>query len=171
MPFSTDTTWPAGLIKVFDVCRTTQQFSPYDKRYYGPYSALLTYCFGADSFEFFVDPQVPLKGADPKDDVDSILTVFFTVNDAQRCPVLIAEVKDDSWFKTAEGRFKADQRIRRRFDGFAPGCPGPRFWGLSLVGTSLRVYQVHMPSGLIEPLYQARPSPGHCLPLNFLEGA
>lgn len=67
MPFSTDTTWPAGLQRIFDVYRQVQ----YENRHFGPYTKLLTYCFGdSDSFDFFVGPQVPACDLSPRDTDD-----------------------------------------------------------------------------------------------------
>ena len=128
MPFSTDTTWPAGLVTIFNVCR--QELQPLENRYYGPYNKLLTYCFGPDSFEFFVAPQSPPSEFSPRDTVGFI--VFLIVFDAHRRPVLIAEIKDDAWTRKPDLRFKADDQMRQRYDFILADCP---LWGLSLLGT------------------------------------
>lgn len=67
-------------------------------------------------------------------------------------------------------RFKADNQIRQQYDSVLNDCPLPRLWGLSLLGTSLRVYSGHVASGDVEPMFEDRPSPGRILPRNFLEG-
>ncbi|KAF9501146.1 hypothetical protein BDN71DRAFT_1439408 [Pleurotus eryngii] len=166
MPFVTDAAWPAGLLKIFEVCR--HELQPLENRYYGPYNKLLTYCFGPDSFEFFIAPQSPPSEFSPRDTVDFV--VFLVVFDAQRRPVLIAEIKDDAWASKADLRFKADNQMRQRYDSMLNDCPLPHLWGLSLLGTSLRVYCGDVASGDVEPVFEDRPSPGRILPRNFLEG-
>ncbi|KAK0449326.1 hypothetical protein EV421DRAFT_1410337 [Armillaria borealis] len=160
MPFSTDTNWPQGLCKIFSICR--QQNQPFEYRYYGPYDKLLNYCFETDSFQFFVAPQYPPSELSARD--------FIVVFNEQRQPVLIAEIKDDGWAGKPDFRLAADELVRRRYDFMMPECPLPRLWGLSLLGTSLRVYRGDIATGTLQPDYQARPDPNRILPLNFLEG-
>ena len=166
MPFSTDTAWPQGLRKIFDICR--QQREPLENRYYGPYDKLLNYCFG-DSFQYFVAPQRPPSDLTLRDTVDFV--VFLVVFDANRRPVLIAEIKDDAWAHKSDLRYSADDQIRRRYDAMLGDCPLPRLWGLSLLGTSLRVYCGIVATETIEPDFVPRPSPSRILPRHFLEGA
>lgn len=165
MPFSTDATWPAGLLKIFEICRNELQ--PLENRYYGPYNKLLTYCFGPDSFDFFVAPQSPPSEFSPRDTVDFV--VFLVVYDARRRPVLFAEIKDDAWASRADLRFKADDQMHQRYESMLFDSPIPRLWGLSLLGTSLRVYCGETASGDVTPAFSDRPT--RVLPRNFLEGA
>ncbi|KAM6491925.1 hypothetical protein JOM56_012563 [Amanita muscaria] len=169
MTFLTDATWPAGLHTIFDICR--QEFPPLERvenRYYGPYTKLLTYCF-PDSFDFFVAPQAPPSEFPFCDTVDSI--VYLVVFDARRRPVLMAEIKDDGWANEAGLRLKADDQMRQRYDSMLRNCPLPRLWGLSLLGTSLRVYAGEVATGELEPAFVGRPSPSNrILPYDFLEG-
>ena len=167
MPLATDTGWPAGLLKIFDICR--QDLGLFEGRYDGPYTKLLTYCFGPDSYEFFIARQRPLSEFPPRDTFDPLILLI--VFDIQRRPVLMAEIKDDCWATEAEGRRKADERMRQGYDSVVGGCALPRLWGLSLLGTSLRVYCADVVSGKIEPVFEDRPSPSRVLPYNFLEGA
>jgi hypothetical protein len=44
-------------------------------------------------------------------------------------------------------------------------------YGLSLLGTSLRVYVCNVATGEVEPAFATRPSLGHTLPHDFLGGA
>ena len=83
----------------------------------------------------------------------------------------MAEIKDDGWDTKAQGRSKADKRMRQRYDYMLQNCPLPRLWGLSLFGTSLRVYSGDVVTCKIEPAFENRPDPGRLLPRNFLEGA
>ena len=46
-------------------------------------------------------------------------------------------------------------------------CTVPRLWGLSLFGTSLRVYYCDVATGAITPTFEEPPSPG--VLRNFLE--
>ncbi len=159
MPFTTDTNWPQGLLKIFSICR--QQNQPFEYRYYGP-------CFETDSFQFFVAPQHPPSELNALDAVEFI--VFIVVFNKQCQPVLIAEIKDDGWAGKPGFRLAADEQLCRRYDSMMPECPLPRLWGLSLLGTSLRVYRGDTATGTLQPQYQARPDPNRILPRNFLEG-
>lgn len=163
MPFSTDTPWPQGLRTIFDICR--QQREPLENRYYGPYDKLLNYCFG-DSFQYFAALQSP-----PSDPTLRDTVVCLVVFDANRRPVFIAEIKDDACAHKADLRYSADDQIRRRYDAMLGDCPLPRLWGLSLLGTSLRVYCGTVATETIEPDFVPRPSPSRILPRDFLEGA
>jgi hypothetical protein len=162
MPFTTDTTWPDGLLKIFKICRNEDQ--PLVNRYYGPYNMLLAHCFDPNSFKFFHALQSP-----PRNSVE--LLPFFTIFNTQHHPVLIVEIADDSWATEADLRVKADDQMRQKYNSTFNDCPLPRLWGLSLLGTSLRVYSGDVATGDIEPAFQDRPNPGGILPRDFLEGA
>ena len=82
----------------------------------------------------------------------------------------MAEIKDDVWATEAEGRFKADEQMRQRYDYMLQDCPLPRLRGLSLLGTSLRVSCGDVVNWDLEPVFENRPSPNRVLPRNFLEG-
>jgi hypothetical protein len=164
MPFSTDTAWPQGLRTIFDIC--CQQCEPLENCYYGPYDKLLNYCF-SDSFQYFVAPQRPPSDLTLHDTVDFI--IFLVVFDANRHPVLIAEIKDDAWAHKSDLRYSADDQIHRRYDAMLGDCPLPCLWGLSLLGTSLCVYCGTIATETIEPDFVPHPSPSHILPRDFLE--
>jgi hypothetical protein len=165
MPFSTDDSWPAGLLTIFEICRNKDK--PLEYRYYGPYDKLLNYCFG-DSFTFFVAPQNPPGDESIKDTLDFI--VFLVVFDADRNPVFMAEIKDDSWAGKASLRLKADEQLRGRYDLIFDNCPLPRLWSLSLLGTSARVYCGDIATRDVTPPYQPRPYERYNVPSGFLEG-
>ena len=167
MPLTTDTAWPAGLLKIFEICR--HELQPLENRYHGPYLKLLTYCFDPDSFEFFVAPQIPPSEFPPRYTVDPV--VFLIVFDIQRRPVLMAEINDDCWAAGPESRLKEVEQMRQRYDSMLFDCPLPHLWGLSLLGTSLRVYRGDVVTGYVEPAFEIRPDPSRTLPRNFLEGA
>lgn len=69
MPFSTDNSWPALLLRIFEIYRDENK--PLENRYHGPYNRLLNYCFG-DSFNFFVSPQDPPGDGVTRDALDFI---------------------------------------------------------------------------------------------------
>jgi hypothetical protein len=127
----------------------------FENRYYGPYDKLLNYCFG-DSFTFYVAPQNPPRD-DSRDAADFI--VFLVVFDRNDKPVLIVEVKDDSWAQKAELRYRADVQMRSRYALMLDECPIPRLWGLSLLGTSMRVYCGDTQSYMVAPEAIPRPEP------------
>ena len=169
MPISTDASWPAGLRRIFDICR--QDFQPREKHYNGPYNTLLAYCFGPNLFDFVVSLDPPPLESTPRDTDDFILSLIVfdaRCHPARPVPVLIAEIRDDTWVNEASARFEADDQMRRRYNAMAPGCP--RLYGLSLLGTSLRVYVRDVATGEIEPGSTIHPGPVHTLPDDFLEG-
>jgi len=147
-PFQSDNAWPAGLITIFNHARAKR--IGFENRYYGPYDKLLNYCFG-ESFTFYVAPQNP-----PRDDRHDVVdfVVFLVVFDSNDKPVLIVEVKDDSW---AELRYRADEQMRNRFASMLDECPLPRPWGPSLLGTSARVYYGDTTSLDVHPPTMKRP--------------
>lgn len=165
MSFQQDNTWPAGLLTIFEHARA--KHTAFENRYYGPYDKLLNYCFG-NSFKYYVAPQCHPRD-DSRDAVDFI--VFFVVFNEDDRPVLIVEVKDDSWAQKAELRFRADKQMRYHYSLILDECPLPRLWGLSLLGTSMRIYCGGTQSYEVTP--EAIPRPGPCtrvLPPTFLAG-
>jgi hypothetical protein len=58
MPFSTDTTWPPGLINIFNLRRESRnQNSAFESRYYGAYDRLFNYAVIQGSFNFILAIQ------------------------------------------------------------------------------------------------------------------
>lgn len=170
MSFSTATAWPRGLCTIFDICR--RQGKPFENRYYGPYTKLLHYCFGP-TFQYFIELQRPRSDLNLHDTVnfERFMQGFMVVFDTNCRPVLFANIKDDGWAHKADLRFSVDDQIRRWYGAMLGNCPLPRLWGLSLLGTSLRVYCGNVATGTIQPDFVPRPSPSHILPQHFLEGA
>jgi hypothetical protein len=50
-------------------------------------------------------------------------------------------------------------------------CPQPRLWGLSVLGTQLRVYTCNVANRRVTPPADARPNVNLSLPPDFLAGA
>ena len=169
----TDATWHSGLQTTFKISRQEQpQPDPPEARYYGAYNKLFSLYFDTISPyppHFMVAPNSPplrlsLRNTDhPK--------VCFVVSDIRCRPVLVAEIKDDNWVDRADLRAEADDRIRQWVNAVLPDCRLPRVYGLSLLGTSLRVYVGNVATAEVEPAFATCPSPGRTPPNDFLEGA
>lgn len=60
--------------------------------------------------------------------------------------------------------------MRQQYDQMLLNCPIPRLYGLSLLGTSLRIYRGDKVTGVVAPDFVDRPSAHRVLPPDFLEG-
>ena len=152
-------------------CNLYRQLQPQpdlpEARYYGPYNTLFLSCFRRKHPPDFVTAlHFDYPSATP-----TFPHVCFVVSDLNTDPVLVAEIKDDDWADRADLRAKADDRMHQWFNAVLPDCRLPRVYGLSLLGTSLRVYVGNVATGEVEPAFVTCPSPGHTLPHDFLEGA
>jgi hypothetical protein len=65
---------------------------------------------------------------------------------------------------------RADSQMRQRFDQMLPICAIPSLYGLSLLGTPLRVYCGDKVTGEVTPHFVDRPDVNRILPPDFLEG-
>ena len=166
MPFSTDECWPRGLLNAFHVGRN--QNMPFESRYYGPYSLLLHYALMDDFFNFVISLQTAPHERSPRDAVD--ITVYLLVLDRELNPVLFVEINDDSWAHGSNTRLAADGQMRQRYDQLLFQCPIPQLYGLSLLGTSLRIYCGEKATNNLTPNFVDRPDPRRVLPPDFLEG-
>ena len=92
----------------------------------------------------------------------------FIVEDLPQPPVLILDIRDESWVHSAYTRLKAGHQMRQLYDSIPAECPHPRVYGLSLLGTSLRVYVRDTNTGEIKPTND--PITGG-VPHDLLEGA
>lgn len=166
MPFSTDANWPQGLLNIFNVSH--KQNTAVESRYYGPYDRLFNYAVIEGFFTFFLAPQTAPDETSWRDGVNFV--IFMVVLNQDRKPVLIAEIKDDRWASEPDKRQRADTHMRQRYDQMLPNCPIPRLYGLSLLGTSLRVYCGNKVTGEVTPHFVGRPNVNRILPRDFLEG-
>ena len=166
MPFFTDVNWPHGLLDIFNV--SGNGTVPFESRYYGPYDRLFNYALIEGPFTFFLALQTAPNEDPPRDAVDFL--VFMVVLNQDQKPVLIAEIKDNRYTNTADKRRRADARIRQLYDQMLFNCPIPRLYGLSLLGTSLRVYCGDTVTGEVTPKFVGCPDARRVLPANFLEG-
>ena len=166
MPFSTDANWPQGLLNIFNVSRN--QNAPLKSRYYGPYDRLFNYAVVEGSFSFFLAPQTAPDETSARDAVD--IVIFLVVLNQEHKPVLFVEIKDDRWANERDKRQRADNQMRQRYDQMLPNCPIPLLYGLSLLGTSLRVYCGNKVTGEVTPHFVGRPNLDRILPPDFLEG-
>lgn len=157
MPFLSDTSWPTGLLTIFDHGRAKR--ATFEHRYYGPYDKLLNYCFGDDDFTFYVAPQKSPPRDDGRDGVSDLLVSLVVYSTAYDKPVMIVEIKDDSWAEKAELRYRADKQMRDRYSLVLEDCVTPRLWGLSVFGTAMRVYCGDRGTFEVSPPVVARPEP------------
>ncbi|KIK01358.1 hypothetical protein K443DRAFT_678491 [Laccaria amethystina LaAM-08-1] len=165
MPFSTDLNWPQHLLDIFEISRN--QNTSLDSRYYGAYDRLLNYAVVEGSFTFSLSRQAIPDETSPQDAVDFV--VFMVVLNQEQKPVLIAEIKDDRWANTPYSRQRADTHMRQLYGQMLYKCAIPWLYGLSLLGTSLRVYCGDKDTGEVTPHYVGRPHVDRVLPLDFLE--
>ena len=165
MPFSTDAHWPHGLLDIFNISRNRN--AAIESRYYGAYDRLFNYDVVEGSFAFFLAPQTAPDDTSPRDSVDFI--VFLVILNQQQQPILLAEIKDDNWVNEPDKRQRADTLMRQRYDQMLFSCPIPRLYGLSLLGTSLRVYYGEKDTGEVTPEFVDRPHARRVFPPDFLE--
>ena len=167
MPFSTDANWPQGLLDIFNISRNRN--APLEsRRYYGPYDRLFNYAVIEGSFTFFLAPQTSPNETSACDAVDFV--IFMVVLNQEQKPVLIAEIKDDRWADEPDKRQRADTHMHQRYDQMLPNSAIPHLYGLSLLGTSLRVYRGDKITGEVTPHFVGRPHADRILPPDFLGG-
>ena len=170
MTFATNKDWPEDLYNIFKI-RLEQRDADAETSYLGPYNALLHHCFG-DSFDYFVAPSHALSRA-PYENCDTNRSDFLAhvaVFNLERKPVLIVDIQAEYWSKHPYQRERADELMRRRYNDLLDQCPIPDLYGLSLLGTSLRIYRGNVATREIEPAYQGHTDTNRILPRNFLEG-
>src|SRR6266850_8271355 len=148
MPFSTDANWPQGLLNIFNIGRNRN--APLESRYYGLYDRLFNYAIVEGSFTFLLAPH---SSPDENFSLDPVIFLVVLNQEQELLPVLFAEIKDDRWVNNPEKRQKADAQMRHRFNQLLPNCPIPRLYGLSLLGTSLRVYCGDKAAGNVTPRF------------------
>jgi len=110
-----------------------------EERYYGPFNALLSYCFQMTSqFRFIVTPQHPPSLEQPRNSVDTVF--YLVIYNSAFGPVLFAEIKDDNWANSAEKRLTENKQVRLRFYHMLRDCPIRTLFGFSFLGTWTRIY-------------------------------
>ena len=168
MPFSTDTMWPQGLLDIFESHRN-QKCPPVEYLYFGPYIKLLNYAIVEDSFSLFVTPQTTYDEGSPRDYAPGHFPTFLVVMNKEHKPILFVDIKPDNWADDGYCRQNADTQMRRWFDQIHYSCPIPRLYGLSLLGTSLRVYCTDKATDRITPPFVRNPGVD-VMPSDFLQG-
>jgi hypothetical protein len=128
MSLTDATVWPQYIV---DFASSTK-VSGY---YFGLYNKLLFNLFDPSYFNL----------APEKSDFDTIYLIIYT---RYYRPLLIAHVQNDV---SLNGRVKADQQMRQRYDALLTKCPLSRLWGMSFVGTALRVYYGDVTTGSVVP--------------------
>ena len=171
MPFPTDTNWPQGLLNIFDVCRRPSKQltrTTVEARYYGPYDRLLNYAMVEGSFAFFLAPQAVPDEYFPHDALAFI--VFLVVFNMDQKPVLFAMIQNDGWATNNLTRQRADTLMRQQYEQLLYDSPIRHLYGLSFLGTALRVYCGDKDTGKITPHFVGYSDPEFMLPRDFLEG-
>jgi hypothetical protein len=146
------------LFDVFDINRNLQV--PLENRYYGPYNELLRYALKDFPFIFTISPQASpaVKATDDYAHETVDFVIFnLVVSDRMQNPVFFLEIKDDSWANSSSLRMKADEQIRLRFHEMLPRCTLPYLYGLSCLGTSIRVYRGDQATKEVTPDVVERP--------------
>ncbi|KAJ7498403.1 hypothetical protein B0H11DRAFT_819458, partial [Mycena galericulata] len=101
-----------------------------------------------------------------RDTVDFI--VYLIVFRDQR-PVFLVEIKDDAHILVPTKRKAADAQMRERYDVLLHACPIPMLYGLSVLGTKMRVYCGNLADQTVAPSF-VDTDPGHVLPNDYLGG-
>ncbi|KXN84073.1 hypothetical protein AN958_00488 [Leucoagaricus sp. SymC.cos] len=147
MQFLEDHAWPATLLTLFESIRNRPMSFPF--RYHGSYLTLLYYCFREPDFMFLVAPQPIPKDGRIRDAVNYNICLGLPRNSNDL--VCLVEVKDDHWNLSADLRYLADQQMRNRYSEMLEACPLPRLWGISLLGTKMRVYCGDTVTNTVDP--------------------
>lgn len=168
MPFSTERSWPEGLISmsIFRIARQ-EDHREFLSRSIHPAPPILLCGFG-NNFEFYVAPQAPPRDCTWEEAVSAVFMVIF---DSARKPVLLVKVKDHSWLNLPSARRDPDAQMRRSFDDLLSMCPNSTLYGLSLIGTRARVYSGDVGIGLLTPPPVEHANPNRVLPGSFLRDA
>jgi hypothetical protein len=161
--FQTADQWPEGLINIFELARAASLNR--ENHCCGAYNKLLTYCFPADDFHYFVSPLY-LPASVSLDTVAFVICLVVYNHGGK--PVLFVEVKDDFWAASPGLRVKADGQIREKFDELLHECPLPELWAISVLGTSMRIYRGTKATLELHPLRVPRPHEDLVLSSNFL---
>ncbi len=128
MSLTDATVWPEYIINF----ASSAKVSGY---YFGLYNKLL--------FNLFRPPDFML--APEKSDFD---TIYFIIYTKDYRPLLIVNVQNDV---SLHAQIKADQQMRQRYDALLTKCPLSHLWGMSFVGTALRVYCGDVTTGSVVP--------------------
>lgn len=128
MSLTDATVWPEYIINFASSAKASDY-------YFALYNKLL--------FNLFCPSDFVL--AHEKSDID---TIYFIIYTKDYHPVLIANVQNHV---SLQGRIKADQQMRQRYDALLTKCPLSHMWGLSFVGTALRVYCGDVTTGSVVP--------------------
>lgn len=156
MPIATDTHWPERLLNMFS-SRPSSRFPV--NLHFGRYNALLGYCFFNEQYDYYIAPKTPsLPGG-----------AAFVVIDHDFQPVFFVDIRDGVDADSAVKRLAADKQMRAGYDLLLADCPLPRLWGLSLLGTSMRVYYGDKDIGVVNPPFQTDRSYESVLPSDFID--
>ena len=166
--------WTQELVDIFETCR--RKYGTHEARYYGPYDILLNHILAqnSDAFTFFVTPQcIPSAVGNLNQAVDFVVCLRdLDGHDAnlELKPVLIVEIKDDSWVNSGRLRLRADEQIRLRFNQMLQNCPLPVLYGISFLGTSMHIYSGNVATGDIKLELIDDPDEDRIVPPSYWRG-
>jgi len=128
MSLTDATVWPEYIINFASSAKVSNH-------YFALYNKLLFNLFRPPDFVF----------GHEKSDIN---TIYFIVYTKDYRPVLIVNVQNDV---SLQGRIKGDQQMRQRYDALLTECPLSHMWGMSFVGTALRIYCGDVTTGSVVP--------------------
>jgi hypothetical protein len=98
--------------------------------------------------DFYVTPLTP-PAENAKETMNFIECLL--VVDAKKRPVFLLEVKDDAFATLPSKRQAADDQMRDRYCDLILQCPLPILYGLSVLGTKMRVYSGDTEKRILHP--------------------
>lgn len=139
MTIQQDYAWPTALITALKLGCSTGHIN-------GACTQLMAYCFLQDleNLNFMVTPDFIYEP-------DTAPTLRLVISDNDYRPFCFAIVKDESWAKDAELRYRADRQIREEYAYMFQRSPISRPWGISFLGTSIRIYSGKTESCEVNP--------------------
>ncbi|KAF9043567.1 hypothetical protein BDZ89DRAFT_1155968 [Hymenopellis radicata] len=157
--FENATMWPPQLLAAFAAEREGSQ---HESRYYAPYNKLLNWMF--PSWDYSVVPHA-VTGIHSENIIYSI--ALFVMSRGKL--VMLLDMKDDGWIARGSTRDRAEVQIRHLFYDNFNSCSLPILYGISALGTTLRVYKGNPATYEIQPPGRWLALPGTVLPPHFLE--
>ena len=166
MSFTSDTEWPRVLQRLFEVLKEGPTYLTKESRYYAGYNSMLHHCF-RDPSRYTIAPQTAPPAA-PRVAIDymALLVAF----DKNFKPVLFVGVKDDNWLLKPSSREVADSQMRQCYDKLVGDCPLTKLYGISFIGTKMRVYAGNVATNELTPPEIPHLDVDRELPADYLEG-
>lgn len=140
--------WPARILALFEAADWA---SADESELYGPYNALLDFCFPWEE-DWNVAPH--LRQPRRSDTLDDSAMIFLVA--LQKVPVFFLDVKPASHLHHAANRAAADEQMRDTFRALYSQAHIPSLHGFSELGSSLSHYKLETETGELTPHQIAR---------------